>query len=924
MATLLSPGVSVNVIDESQFVSAGPGTIPLFILPTHANKTTPSGDAIAQATIPANTNTLELLTSQRDLTQKYGVPFFEKNNVGDVIQGSEINEYGLLSAYQYLGIANRAYVLRADVNLNELEFQQSEPRGEPVNGTFWFDIQSTQFGVFRSNGSTTPGLAWDVQEVLLPTDSEIDGSFVPLNTFGNNGDIAVVYQTTSNGHYEKISGAWYLIGSDAWKQARPTVALGTVTNPTVTNGGTIILNGNTVTISGTTLTDVVNSINGASIPDITAADVGNALEIALATGEDLSISGSERTALGLDTLYEGHELFFQTHVNIPSGENPGDIWVKTTDPNQGADYAVKRYNASIAQFETIEAPLYEDDVAADAALGSAKNIGSLYVQYNVSGTAADPEATLTIKRWDGSNWSVLNYQASFDAPTTDPDAGTLWVSDEFKVDIMVSDGDEWKGYLNEFPGTDPNGVQITSKRPTFQTDGTPLVDNDLWLDSADLDNYPALYRWSTSSNKWELIDKTDQTTPFGIVFADARPNADGTENGSENITDLLVSDYVDADAPNPQTYPAGMLLFNMRYSTYNVKEWRSEYFDGQDAYTVGVASFPAPTYEARWVTVSGLEQNGSPNMGRFAQRAVVVESLAASIVANEDIRSEFIFFNLLGTPGYPELIDELVSLNVDRKETGFIITDTPLRLKPDGTSLNAWANNLSNEPGTNEDGRITRYTYSAQYYPQALSTNLDGEEVVMPASAVAFRTYAFNDNVAYPWFPPAGTTRGVIQNASSVGFITDEQEYRPVILNQGQRDVLYQNDINPLANLPGRGLVVYGDKTLHPEDSALDRINVARLVVFLRRQLDQLAQPFLFELNTESTRSAAQSVFERFLGDLVALEALNDFAVEVSSANNTPERIDRNELWIDIAIEPTKSINFIFIPLRIQRQGSIS
>jgi hypothetical protein len=456
-----------------------------------------------------------------------------------------------------------------------------------------------------------------------------------------------------------------------------------------------------------------------------------------------------------------------------------------------------------------------------------------------------------------------------------------------------------------------------------QTDGTPLVDNDLWIDSADLDNYPALYRYDATNQIWNLIDKTDQTTPFGIVFADARANADGSENGSEAITNMLISDYVDAGTPNPQTYPAGMLLFNMRYSTFNVKRWEPAFYAGQGAYTVGNASFPAPTYVSRWTTTSGLRVDGSPNMGRFAQRAVVVEAMAGAIAGNDDIRSEFIFFNLLGAPGYPELIDEMISLNVDRKETAFIITDTPFRLKPDGTSINSWANNLTNQPGTNEFGRTNRYTYAAQYYPHAFSTNVDGQEVVMPSSAVAFRTYAFNDSIAYPWFPPAGTRRGQIQNASSLGYITDEQEFLPVRLNQGQRDVLYLNNINPLAFLPQRGLVVYGDKTLHPETSALDRVNVARLIVFLRYQLDQLAQPFLFELNTETTRASVQNVFERYLADLLSLEAITDFAVVCDDSNNTPERIDRNELWVDIAISPSRSLNFIYIPLRIRRTGEV-
>jgi phage tail sheath protein FI len=143
----------------------------------------------------------------------------------------------------------------------------------------------------------------------------------------------------------------------------------------------------------------------------------------------------------------------------------------------------------------------------------------------------------------------------------------------------------------------------------------------------------------------------------------------------------------------------------------------------------------------------------------------------------------------------------------------------------------------------------------------------------------------------------------------------------PVQLSQGQRDVLYVNKINPIAFIPGRGLVIYGQKTRSPVESALDRVNVARLVNFLNYQLDNLAKPFLFEPNDQFTRDSVQRTFESFFGDLVSLRAVFDYSVLCNETNNTPERIDRNELFVDIAIKPIKSIEFIYIPLRILNTG---
>ena len=126
----------------------------------------------------------------------------------------------------------------------------------------------------------------------------------------------------------------------------------------------------------------------------------------------------------------------------------------------------------------------------------------------------------------------------------------------------------------------------------------------------------------------------------------------------------------------------------------------------------------------------------------------------------------------------------------------------------------------------------------------------------VPSSHVALRTLAFNDQVAFPWFAPAGFQRGLVSNATSVGYLDSaEGEYVPVSLNEGQRDGLYLNKVNPIASFPGRGISVFGQKTLNPSASALDRVNVSRLVIYLREQLDDAVKPFLFEPNDSVTRN---------------------------------------------------------------------
>jgi len=293
--------------------------------------------------------------------------------------------------------------------------------------------------------------------------------------------------------------------------------------------------------------------------------------------------------------------------------------------------------------------------------------------------------------------------------------------------------------------------------------------------------------------------------------------------------------------------------------------------------------------------------------------------------SNQDIRDEESRqFNLIACPGYPELIGEMISLNYDRRLTGFVVGDTPARLTPDATSLNEWGQNVRLAVEDNDDGLVSRDEYFGIYYPWGFTSDNAGNNVVVPPSHMALRTIVLNDQVAFPWFAPAGTRRGGVTNASATGYVSAEGEFVSVALNTGQRDTLYSNAINPITFISGAGLVVFGQKTRARNASALDRINVARLVVYLRGQLELLARPYLFEPNDKITRDQVKAAADSLLLELVGLRALYDFLVVCDESNNTPSRIDRNELYLDIAIEPVKAIEFIYIPLRIKNTGEIA
>jgi len=169
---LQSPGVEVTIIDESFYTPAEPGTTPLIVVATAQDKTNAAGTGVAAATTKANAGKVFKLTSQRDLVDLYGVPFFEKTANSTPIHGSERNEYGLLSAYSLLGVSNSAFIMRADVDLAELEGQVDAPGSNPADGTWWVDTQSTAWGIQEWSSapvSTTGGQKFTAKTPIVLT-----------------------------------------------------------------------------------------------------------------------------------------------------------------------------------------------------------------------------------------------------------------------------------------------------------------------------------------------------------------------------------------------------------------------------------------------------------------------------------------------------------------------------------------------------------------------------------------------------------------------------------------------------------------------------------------------------------------------------------------------------------------------------------
>jgi hypothetical protein len=1204
--TLVSPGVQVTVVDESQYLPAATNSVPLVVIATASNKLSGDGQGIAPGTLTANADQLYLATSQRALSAHYGVPFFYTTTNGTPINGYELNEYGLLAAYSALGVTNQCYVIRANIDLAALTASLTRPIGNPNNGTYWLDTTTSQWGLFQWS-QTKRTFTNVIPSVITNSEYLNSSSSVPLESYGSIGQYAVTATYTSNPIYFKRGGptsdqtpdteisnlynTWVQIGSNEWQTSWATVQGNTT--PSSLSAGSFTINGQTIPVgNANTVNNVVSSITSKGLAGVYAANIGGSLTLycdSTATAAPISITGiasnanvvtatyatqgnvpftvGSTIAIGgvNPSIYNGEYVvsnctlttvsFSSTIANAyvsggtvgsetgtivlgPSGPNAnptltalgvsagtyyapyyqnspgytvpswstggasatgvtGSIWQKSTSANHGTSLVMKEYNSTLGVYVIKSVPVYSSNNNALYGLdpsngGQTIPAGSLYAKsypYNQGtagytileryttgetivtgsnttpsfttgnqftigasqpGTASNTQATVTLggntavdfvsavssadipyvsasiastgaivmthsaggdieltnvtgtpvtdagfipgttflvrQRYiDGvpigsllSNWvgsPTFTYTASDVAPDQNPTDGTYWYySDPTQVDIMIQDNGVWQGYQNvtsdsrgyNLTLTNATGPIISATAPTTQTDQaeSPLVYGDLWLNTSDLENYPLLYRWQSVDgvDQWVQIVNTDQTQSSGILFADARWAPNGTTDpvsaALPTIESLLTSNYLDPDAPNALLYPTGILLWNTRRSGFNVKTYQSNYFNNQSyptyewddatSYTIGeyvqynnsvyacinnntnqqpdtATTYWAPQdVTSTWLSATGSRPDGAPYMGRQSQRILIVEAMKAAVDTNTQIREEQNSYNLIAATGYPELAPNLEALNNEINNVAFAIIDTPLRLTPEDVAKWASDNNGLGLP-TGDGNLAAGDPYGATFYPSCRTTDLSGNFCVTYPSHMMIRTIIRSDEVAYPWLAPAGTRRGLVDNAQQLGYLNGiTGVFETLSVGQSLRDVLYSNQINPITYIPGVGITNFGNKTLQATATALDRINVARLICFIRARLEAIGKQYLFEPNDQITRTGISNSITSLMIDLVSKRGIYDYLVVCDSTNNTPTTIDQNQLWVDIAIEPVKAVEFIYIPLRIENTGAIA
>ena len=421
--------------------------------------------------------------------------------------------------------------------------------------------------------------------------------------------------------------------------------------------------------------------------------------------------------------------------------------------------------------------------------------------------------------------------------------------------------------------------------------------------------------------RWEVTNVNNSQGTFSVVV---RRGDDNHKNkiilesfndvsldpNSDNYIEKVIGNQYKAKATDGSTVylnTVGEYVNRSKYVRVSaVNKQTLDYIGNNGAIRVASASGSLPAVQsgsfdgATGALVTGgntyFDQIGTVSQGL----TVTAYADAISMLENKD---EYVF-NIVSAPGlvyatsgHSAQLDSIISLAENRGDCIAVVD-----LVEHGATV-------SNTTGA---AASVNSSYTSTYWPWLQMQSGTGKNVWVPASVVIPGGYAFTDGASAPWFAPAGLTRGGIGDV-----IQPERK-----LTRSQRDELYSANVNPIATFPGAGINVFGQKTLQKKKSALDRVNVRRLLIELKKFVGDASRGLVFEQNTNTTRNSFLAQVNPYLESVVQRQGLYAYRVVMDDTNNTPDTIDRNQLIGQIYIQPAKTVEFIVLDFTIEPSGA--
>ena len=446
-----------------------------------------------------------------------------------------------------------------------------------------------------------------------------------------------------------------------------------------------------------------------------------------------------------------------------------------------------------------------------------------------------------------------------------------------------------------------------------------LSEGTIMNDTGSEDTSGSLISGSADNIRWQVANSDTTAGTFSLII---RQGNDNTNN--QSVLEVWTNLSMDPTAPNFVTKVIGDSQSNYNASTNQIEVSGSTPNFSRYVRIKSVLT-PTPFYFdntgiAKSQYTASIPVNGSGSFANavgdlFGAGAAYYDTIIdgnnsqgipsasydnmINLLSNQDDYR----FNVITAPGLFNSLQASQTTNIinntqNRGDNIFILDLVPYNV-----------NSISSVT-TQANSRNT--SYAASYWPWVQTIDPDSaQRVWVPASTLVAGVYAYNDNVSEPWFAPAGINRGGLSTV-----IRAAQK-----LSQTNRDTLYSNKVNPIATFPGTGVVVYGQKTLQTKASALDRVNVRRLLISLKSYISQVANNLVFEQNTIATRNQFLSQVNPYLTSVQQRQGLYAFRVIMDDSNNTPDVIDRNQLVGQIYLQPTKTAEFIYLNFNILPTG---
>ncbi len=861
--TLISPGVLARENDQSQITSQ----------PIQA------GAALVGPTVKGQVNIPKLITTYSEYQANFGTTF----ESGSVNQMDEYTFFTSISAYNYFTNGGTSLIVTRVASGDFTSATSSRIFNDVESGNI--PPATDLFGSYTSGGSDgTAGTYVGKPTTVSPAGGT--GLTVTVVTNTANGKI----KTDADQLVPGISTNTVVAGAEVYPGVSLTNAGGTdgsgaiatvtvtgttaptVTGITITNPGSGYVDTDQLSIAGGLLgtgqlindgTNILSISNGASY------NIGGG---APATGLATTVSPAGGEGATIDVTSDGTNVSVLTVENIGTGYSDGDV----VNVSQAALVAAGFASAAAG--------------GIDITLGSAnlQNSGEVIIDVAETDLLVEVASITTVA--EGTGYAIGDVVTVAAAEIGTPTA-----------DLVVT--------LVDADITDENAF-------TLETMGEGIIMNS----AGDEASTGALTNGTSDNIRWEIVSPNTSSGTFSVVIRQGNDNTRSKsvlesfnnvslDPKSSNYISRIIGDQkqvIRGSGTDVYLQTTGSFANASRYvRVKEVKFKTPDYLDNsgiaKDQYTASIPVAASGTFgDAVGTILTGTGKYYQYITGNDTQGLVGSDyTTAFNILANKDDFK----YNLISAPGlyqsdYSSVLNTLIA-NTENRGDNIVVLD-----------LEAYASSIT---AVSTTAAAQDTSYAASYWPWCMVTDPDsGQRVWVPAGTLIPGVYANNDRTAEAWFAPAGINRG------GLGQVIQAERK----LTQANRDTLYTGKVNPIATFPGRGVVVFGQKTLQNTASALDRVNVRRLLIALKNYISQISDNLVFEQNTAATRNIFLTQVNPYLESVQQRQGLYAFKVVMNDSNNGPDVIDRNELRGAIYIQPTKTAEFIYLDFNILPTGA--